>query len=1381
MFNKKLWIWNTVLVFLFAVSAQAHIDPTRPTAPPVPRTPGNEVSFRFNCDNALSQIDQAINNVRARLLTGGDVWWDGDDGRYVVPKVPPGVPEVSSLFAGAVWLGGLDPAGNLKIAAQSYGSGGNPVRRDFWPGPLHPETGETEQAICSKWDRFFTVRGSNIEAHIRAFRQAQADGVPYDTDLIPLDVKGWPGRGNPFFEQINRFALPNTRQGLAGFWDVDGDEDYNPEFGDYPIIEIRGCEGDPQYPDEMIFWIYNDNGNIHSESRGDAIRMEVQVQAFAYATNDELNDMTFQRYKLINRAIEDIKETYFAMWTDPDLGCYTDDYVGCDTTRSLAYVYNIDAVDGQTGCTCPGGVNTYCENIPILGVDYFRGPQRYIEDENGAIIDSVEIGMSAFTYFNNGGVTPTPQPGTTDPRNAQEYYNYLTGRWRDGNPFQYGGDAYQSGGANINFAFTEAPDNLTGWSMCTQNLPAGDRRTIQASGPFTLKPGAVNELIVGVVWVPNQRYPCPSIRKLQEADDIAQDLFDACFKLPNCPDAPDLDFVELDRELVIVFTNDLASNNRGESYAEPGLGIPQEFEDSLYVFEGYKLFQVSGPEVKLDNNTVNDPTKARLIYQVDIKNGINRIFNWRALSDVLDTPTSEEYFVPELKVDGADAGIRHTFRVTEDQFASGDRRLINHKIYYFIAVAYAFNEYLPFDPVDKVGQKAPYCEGRRNIGANGDGLPYTGVPRPITDRRLNAQFGDGAVITRVDGLGTGANFLDISNETRQRIENDIKAGVSVGEFNGEITYRSGRGPIEVKVFNPLEVKDGDFELRFIDDNMSNNSLAVNARWELRRTDVSGFPIVASETTIEKLNEQLISELGISVTIGQTEDAGSLVDRTNGVLGYEEEYRSATPLRWLSGIPDGFIPPQPNFLDQVIFNFVRTDAGEIDDILDPEQAFTTRMGPGFFVPFVLANWRRDSELDRFISPAWFDVANAGTARGQTGLRDLNNVDIVFTSNKDLWSRCIVLETGTNPNFASEGFSPVGNRRPFELRAAPSVLKEANPTTGRPVVGTVGPVDTLNGMGWFPGYAIDVETGQRLNVFFGENSIYNSQDPLFSATGIFNGDVARGADMMFNPSSQLKIFGADADPSVIQYYMGGQHFVYVTRTPYDRGLWFANRFRTGAPVITKIAAVKEITWTAMILPTPGIPFKSYADGLIPDDVTVKLRVRNPYQVETVRIINNANPRVEMPRTGTAVNSYHPAYRFSLKGVQASPLDVAEVENALDMINVVPNPYYGFSSYETSQFTNIIKVTNLPAKCVVTIYSLDGRFIRQYNRDEVGEVPDGSNRAIERKQIVPNLEWDLKNSKGIPVSSGVYLIHIKADGLGERTIKWFGVNRKFDPSGL
>jgi hypothetical protein len=39
--------------------------------------------------------------------------------------------------------------------------------------------------------------------------------------------------------------------------------------------------------------------------------------------------------------------------------------------------------------------------------------------------------------------------------------------------------------------------------------------------------------------------------------------------------------------------------------------------------------------------------------------------------------------------------------------------------------------------------------------------------------------------------------------------------------------------------------------------------------------------------------------------------------------------------------------------------------------------------------------------------------------------------------------------------------------------------------------------------------------------------------------------------------------------------------------------------------------------------------------------------------------------------------------------------QVANALDSIKVVPNPYYGFSQYETSQFTNTVKITNLPGE--------------------------------------------------------------------------------------
>ena len=122
-------------------------------------------SFREDCDNAINQVDMSINNVRARLTTGGDVWWNGTDGVYVVPKVPATETPVSSIFAGAVWLGGVDPAGNLKLAAQTYGRNGGDF--DFWPGPLNPTTGTVNQDVCANWDRFFTVLGENIQEHLR--------------------------------------------------------------------------------------------------------------------------------------------------------------------------------------------------------------------------------------------------------------------------------------------------------------------------------------------------------------------------------------------------------------------------------------------------------------------------------------------------------------------------------------------------------------------------------------------------------------------------------------------------------------------------------------------------------------------------------------------------------------------------------------------------------------------------------------------------------------------------------------------------------------------------------------------------------------------------------------------------------------------------------------------------------------------------------------------------------------------------------------------------------------------------------------------------------------------------------------------------------------
>ncbi len=302
-----------------------------------------------------------------------------------------------------------------------------------------------------------------------------------------------------------------------------------------------------------------------------------------------------------------------------------------------------------------------------------------------------------------------------------------------------------------------------------------------------------------------------------------------------------------------------------------------------------------------------------------------------------------------------------------------------------------------------------------------------------------------------------------------------------------------------------------------------------------------------------------------------------------------------------------------------------------------------------------------------------------------------------------------------------------------------------------------------MGWFPGFAVDVETGERVNIFFGENTIYG--DDLVQQ--IYNAELDNAPrDMVWNPDREV-VLPIQGNITPLELYVGGQHYVYVTRQKYDGCAALRRDLdRTG---IVKARALANITWTAIPFFTadPTVEYLPLNDGLIPNDVTIKLRVDNPYQIAV----------------GTGQNGGLPMYRMEFVGVTAQDIAAEEIPAALAEINVVPNPYLAFSDYETSSFDNRVKITNLPARCVVTIYSLDGRFIRQYTRNEVGKPnsPPRTLPPVAVNQIVPDIEWNLKNFAGIPIASGVYLIHSRAYELGERVIKWFGVSRQFDPSGL
>ncbi|MCK5822292.1 MAG: hypothetical protein KAH17_10400, partial [Bacteroidales bacterium] len=163
-----------------------------------------------------------------------------------------------------------------------------------------------------------------------------------------------------------------------------------------------------------------------------------------------------------------------------------------------------------------------------------------------------------------------------------------------------------------------------------------------------------------------------------------------------------------------------------------------------------------------------------------------------------------------------------------------------------------------------------------------------------------------------------------------------------------------------------------------------------------------------------------------------------------------------------------------------------------------------------------------------------------------------------------------------------------------------------------------------------------------------------------------------------------------------------------------------------------------------------------GFIKSDVKLRFRVVGQYCAD---VLDYARP------DSLTQNLNMPMYEFNTQDIATLHNHTPTAVSALDLIRVVPNPYYGFSSYELNQLSNMVKITNLPRTCTVSIYSLDGNLIHRLTKD--------SDQAF--------LEWDIKNSYGIPVASGLYIFHIKAPGIGEKVVKWFGVLRPQDLNSL
>ena len=1326
------------------------------------------------CAPATGLRDLEWNNVRALIETGGSLWQDRatSQASYEVPKGG----GVSSIYAGALWMGGISPDQQLKLAALTFRGRGN----DYWTGPLTNDgSAEISAEVCNEYDEFFVSTRSDAQRHRQYFDAVAAGTVDEEFPegyALPSYFRDYPAHGN---------TEANQDYYLAPFKDYDGDGFYSPDNGDYPwydFLQEIDCKNRkredlvPLYGDRNFYWIFNDKGNVHSESQGEPIGMEIRAQAFAFSTNDEVNNMTFHNYVLINQGTQTLANTYFGVWVDADVGTATDDYVGCDVQRGLGYSYNGDAVDEPSSSS-----QGYGENPPAVGIDFFEGPYQDADsidnplttnfsnavDSLGipydgigigygdGIVDNERFGMRRFVYYNNSGNQINGEPST-----PLHFYNYMNGIWKNGQKMAYGGDGVSAAtGANLeveaDYMFPGDTDPFnwgTGgaavdpWTEVTSGNPPADRRFIQAAGPFTLEPGDYNNITMGVVWArATAGDPEESLKLMRIADDKAQALFDNCFEIVSGPDAPDVTVQELENELILYLTNDNPlSNNYREDYTQFDPGIPKfdingNLYDSLsrsYTFEGYQIYQLANSEVSPAD--LGDIDQARLIFQCDVANDIDVVVNY-----IQDNEMG--LAVPTLMANGDNEGVSHSFRVTKDVFAQGDNALINHKTYYFMALAYGYNNYEDYDPNTGAGQDLQYKASRK--AAVGSIRVYSGTPHkpsPESGGLIQAAaYGDGVTLTRLEGQGNGLNDVALTAESEEALVNSPNGKLS------EVTYQGGMGPVSVRVVDPLSVPDAEFELRVLGE-AGNLDEGEEVEWVLTNLSMldtattasdSAKATVTSDRTIDVLNEQLVLEWGLGVTVHQqVYPSGTDIATPIG-----SSITFSNPQEpWLLGLPDGEGFTEDNWIragtqegdDQSAFELV------YNDLMDEDEVYEGFLG-GTWAPYSVVSYTEADVEDPATGVTYEYTPLFAPTRGDLiRLQQWNtpasttSIDVVFTSDRDKWTRCPVLEMQPNSVLAENATGASGSVEKMNLRRHASVDKLGRTAAEGGNSSEANAVSNV-GMGWFPGYAIDLTTGERLNMAFGEDSWLSADN---------------GKDMVWNPSPNFQ-------------YAGGQHWIYIfkngqaasgteNRMPaYDRGAFLMEQL-LDPNISSERRAFRDCAWVGSALSNPDFPMLSVAEGLIPNETRVSLRVARPYDKYSNVVIDTDN-------IDNAENNWDPMYRFSTADVATRVNEVTVLEDMLEEISVVPNPYYAYSQYETNKLDNRVKIVNLPEVCTVRIYNLSGTLIRTYDKADP----------------LTTIDWDLKNEANVPIAGGVYIIHVDVPGVGQAIRKWFGVMRPVD----
>ena len=310
-----------------------------------------------------------------------------------------------------------------------------------------------------KYNRGYYVTREMIESHITGI------GLNDPNYEMPFSIHNWPAHGD-----VNKGQAAD----LAGFIDLDGNNIYNPENGDYPAI----------YGDACLLNIFHQSSFAELSTS-----FEIHQYFFSFdCLNDEdLENTIFTRTDNFSRT-HDLVELYAGNYVDFDIGNYSDDYVGSNVELGIIYGYNGDLNDETNG----GNVG-FGARLPVMGVMTLQGVKltnigtdRPIGVGPGESINGIGFGDG---IPNNEHYTLESSLNATNSVNDfGSFYQAMTGTYPNGVPQTVNGVTVRHtsfGNSDPLFYSSGGIDHGNNDFEFTLNTP-GDRRMSGASGPADL-------------------------------------------------------------------------------------------------------------------------------------------------------------------------------------------------------------------------------------------------------------------------------------------------------------------------------------------------------------------------------------------------------------------------------------------------------------------------------------------------------------------------------------------------------------------------------------------------------------------------------------------------------------------------------------------------------------------------------------------------------------------------------------------------------------------------------------------------------------------------------------------------------------------------------